>query len=83
MGKILNKLQKQMFSEYKEDAKEVLKIYNYLVKNTGRVWDSDWNVLVLTIAYKESDEQKWGYNHRYRVSPIGKIFLKGLCHETL
>lgn len=48
MGKLYNSLQRQLkFDEYKEDAKDCLKIYEKLKElNNGNVWQSNWQPLV-------------------------------------
>lgn len=75
MGKLLNELTKQLKTEHKKEAEECFEIYNYLEKkNNGRIWDSEWNVLIHT-TYKGV------YPNSIRTSKpsdIGKIFLKGL-----
>lgn len=43
MGKLHDRLQKQLKSEFKKDAEDCLKIYEKLKElNNGSVWDSDW-----------------------------------------
>ena len=73
MGKLLDRLNKQLKTEYKQDAEDCLKIYNYLIKTTGHVWESKWILLVST-TYKgfPSDER------RFKPTEIGYVFLKGL-----
>lgn len=46
MGKLLNNLNNQLKTEYKKDAEECIKVYNFLKENSdGKVWSSDWNAL--------------------------------------
>jgi hypothetical protein len=73
MGKLLDRLEKQLTTEYKKDAEDCLKIYNYLKETTGSVWESEWRPLV-SIVFKRfpSDER------RFKPTNIGYIFLKGL-----
>ena len=48
MGKLLDRLQKQLSTENKKDVEDCMKIYNYLKETTGNVWESNWNILVST-----------------------------------
>jgi hypothetical protein len=74
MGKLYDRLQKQLTTEYKEDSEDCIKIYNKLMEiNKGHVWDSQWQPLVNTIFKGfPSDEG------RFKPTSIGYIFLKGL-----
>ena len=75
MGKLHNQLQKQLNNtEYKNDAKKCLIIYNKLIDiSDGRVWSSDWSALT---------NVNWVDNNRvYKPTKIGEIFLLGV--ETL
>jgi hypothetical protein len=74
MGKLMDRLQKQLKTEHKQDAENCIKIYNYLKEsNNGRVWESQWNPLV-TVTFKgfPSDERY------YKLNSIGNLVLKGL-----
>ena len=75
MGKLYDRLQKQLKSEeYKQDAEDCLKIYEKLKEmNNGSVWNLQWQQLVDT-HFKgfPSDDR------RYKPSPIGYVFLKGI-----
>ncbi len=74
MGKLYDRLQKQLSTEYKQDAEDCLIIYNKLKEiYDGHVWDSNWRPLV-SIIFKgfPSDDR------RFEPTPIGRIFLKGL-----
>lgn len=74
MEKLYDRLQKQLETEYKQDAEDCLKIYNKLKAiSDGHVWESQWNPLVNTI-YKgfPSDER------RFKPTNIGYLFLKGI-----
>lgn len=74
MGKLLDRLNKQLKTEHREDAENCLIIYNKLKEmHGGHVWSSDWTPLVDTI-FKEfpSDER------RFKPTSIGNIFLQGL-----
>lgn len=83
MSKILNQLQKQLSSEYKEDAEEVLEIYKYMYETTGHFWDSDWRVLVHTSFVKDPNKHPINYDRKYSLTLIGKLMLKGLQHEKI
>lgn len=74
MGKLLDRLEKQLNTEYKQDAEECIKIYNKLKElNNGSVWESQWNLLVdVTFKGFPSNER------RYKPNKIGCVFLKGL-----
>jgi hypothetical protein len=73
MGKLLDRLQKQLNTEYKQDAEDCLKIYNHLKEITGGVWESQWNPLVSTIFKAFPSDQR-----RFKPTATGLIFLKGL-----
>ena len=73
MGKLMDRLQKQLQTEYKQDAEDCLKIYNHLTETTGHVWESNWNPLVTTIFKGFPSDER-----RYKPTSIGYTFLKGL-----
>lgn len=73
MGKLLVRLEKQLKTEYKQDAEDCIKIYNKLKDMTGSVWQSDWNPLVTTIFKGFPSDER-----RFKPTSIGYIFLKGL-----
>lgn len=76
MGKILEEIKKQMSHEIlREDANEVLKIYNALIRiDEGHIWSSKWMVLVRT-AYRRIDGKMIKF---FKPTEIGNIFIKGL-----
>lgn len=77
MGKLFDRLQKQLKTEYRQDAKDCIEIYNKLIElDSGHVWDSKWRLLA-DVRFKgfSSDER------RYLPSEVGYIFLKGIGHE--
>ena len=82
MSGILDTLQKQLSSEYKEDAEEVLEIYNYMYDTTGHFWNSDWQALVNTSFIKDPNKHFMNYDKRYSLTLIGKLMLKGLRYGT-
>lgn len=73
MGKLRDRLEKQLETEYKKDAEDCIKIYNHLKESTGHVWDSEWNPLVTPIFEGFPSDKR-----RYKPTSIGYIFLKGL-----
>jgi len=75
MGKLLDRLNKQLKTEYKQDAEECIKVYNKIKEvNNNHVWDSVWNPLT-SVKF----EGKYPNTVMiYSLSPIGKIFLKGI-----
>lgn len=74
MGKLYDRLQKQLTTEYKQDAEDCLKIYDK-IKETGdgHVWESQWNPLV-SVEFIGT----YPYTRRFKPTSIGRIFLKGL-----
>ncbi len=73
MGKLLDRLNKQLKTEYKQDAEDCLKIYNHLLETTSHVWESNWCPLVDTIFKGFPSDER-----RFKPTTIGYIFLKGL-----
>lgn len=73
MGKLYDRLQKQLKTEHKKDAEDCLEIYNHLKETTGSVWESQWKPLV-TVEFIGN----YPYRRRYYLTSIGKIYLKGL-----
>ena len=47
MGKLLNNLKQQLKdSDYKKDAEDCIKLYNWIRENyEGEVWESDWTAI--------------------------------------
>lgn len=79
MGKLMDRLQLQLKTEYKQDAEDCIIIYNKLTElDNGSVWDSKWRFLVDTI-YKgfPSDDR------RFKPTDVGYIFLQGLKTNKL
>jgi hypothetical protein len=74
MGKLYNRLQKQLKTEYKQDAEDCLKIYNRIKElDNGYIWESNWRPLVDTIFKGFPSDEK-----RFKPTNIGYIFLKGI-----
>ena len=73
MGKLLDGLNKQLSTEYKQDAEDCMKIYNYLKQTTGKVWQSEWTVLVQAIFSPYPS-----YEKRYKPTVIGYTLIKGI-----
>ena len=77
MGKLLDTLNKQLKTEYKEDAENCLIIYNKLKDiNNGHVWESNWNPLVSTSFIGNYPNTK----KIYKPTNIGNVFLSGLIN---
>ena len=77
MGKLFDRLTKQLETEYKKDAEDCLKIYNKLIEMyDGHVWESNWSPLVYTIFKGFPSDER-----RFKPTSIGYIFLKGLQNE--
>ena len=76
MGKVREALKKQLKTEYKQDAEDCIKIYDYLLETTGHVWESEWRVLVST-----NFEGFHSNGRRFKPTVIGYMFLKGLDNE--
>lgn len=76
MGKLMDRLQKQLKTEYKQDAEDCLVIYNHLKETTGGVWGSQWNPLVDTIFKGFPSDER-----RFKPTSIGYLVIKGLKNE--
>lgn len=77
MGKLLERLEKQLKTDYKQDAEDCLKIYNKLKEmNNGCVWESKWNFLVTTIFKGFPSDER-----RFKPNDIGYIFLEGIKQQ--
>ena len=68
--KVRDLLAQQLETEFSEDAKECIAVYDKLVEIEGRVWQSKWLCLTNVVIVN-----KKAY---YRLSKIGKYFLKGI-----
>ena len=74
MGKLYDRLQKQLQTEFKKDAEDCLKIYDKLKEmNNGSVWDNQWRPLVDTIFKGFPSDER-----RFKPSNLGYVFLKGI-----
>lgn len=74
MSKVLIHLEKQLKTEYKQDAEDCLIIFNKLKEiDNGYVWSSKWRLLVHTIFKGFPSDER-----RFEPTNIGRIFLKGL-----
>jgi hypothetical protein len=73
MGKLYDRLQKQLLTEHKQDAEDCIKIYNHLKETQGHVWESQWKLLVTTV-FKGFPSDK----RRYRPTSMGDIVLKSI-----
>lgn len=70
MGKLLNNLNRQLKTEYKEDAEKCIMIYDELKNTTGHVWESEWRCLT-TVSFVEGERI-------YKASKIGLKFIEGI-----
>ena len=74
MGKLLERLEKQLKTEHREDAENCIKIYNKVKEiSNGHVWDSEWRLLVKTVFKGFPSDER-----RFKPTKIGYIFLKGI-----
>ena len=74
MGKLYDRLQKQLKTEYKQDAEDCLVIYKELKDlSDGHVWDDQWRLFVNTIFKGFPFDER-----RFKPTSIGYIFLKGI-----
>lgn len=74
MSKTLDRLQRQLTTDLKQDAEDCIKIYNKLSElYDGSVWSSHWGMLT-DVKFKglPSDERT------FKPSKIGYIFIKGI-----
>lgn len=75
MGKLYDRLQKQLQTEFKKDAEDCLKIYEKLKEmNNGEVWESSWNPLT-TVKFVGTYPNS---QRIYKPSQEGYVFLKGI-----
>lgn len=73
MGKLKDRLDKQLKTENKKDAEDCLKIYEYLKESMGHVWESNWNPLV-SVRF----EGTYPYKRIYKPTSLGYIVINGL-----
>ena len=73
MGKLFDRLQKQLSTEYKKDAEDCLIIYNHLKETAGGVWGSQWNLLVATVFKGYPSDER-----RFKPKLLGYTVLNGL-----
>ena len=76
MGKLHDRLQKQLLTENKKDAEDCLKIYEHLKKTTGSVWQSDWQTLT-TVSF----DKPFSAVRTYRLSSTGRTYLAGILAQ--
>lgn len=76
MGKLYDKLQKQLGTEFKKDAEDCLKIYEKLKEiNNGSVWELDWRQLTTVGGWIGEKHPK---TMAYKPSKLGYELLKGI-----
>ena len=71
----MDRLTKQLATEYKQDAEDCIKIYNW-IKDTdkdGRVWESRWSPLA-NVEFIGS----YPYLRKYTLTITGRTLLKGI-----
>ncbi len=74
MSKLLIHLEKQLKTDYKQDAEDCFIILNKLKEiDNGSVWSSKRQLLVHTIFKGFPSDER-----RFEPTNIGRIFLKGL-----
>lgn len=74
MGKLYDRLQEQLSTEYKQDAEDCLKIYEKLLEvDKGHLWERTWNILVRTIFKGFPSNER-----RFKPTNVGYVFLNGL-----
>lgn len=79
MGKLRDRLEKQLKTELKKDAEDCIEIYNKIKEmNNGKVWESSWNPLVITKFGSYPSNLR-----TFKPSSAGYIFLKGVRNENL
>lgn len=75
MGKLYDRLQKQLQTEFKKDAEDCLRIYEKLKElNNGSIWESSWNPLT-TVKFVGTYPNS---ERIYKPSQEGYVFLKGI-----
>lgn len=77
MGKLRDRLEKQLETDHKKEAEDCIQLYNYLKEqNNGHVWQSQWSAIT-TVTFKGfPSDDRW-----YRPNDIGYAVLKGLSSE--
>lgn len=76
MGKLYDKLQKQLGTEFKKDAEDCLKIYEKLKEiNNGSVWELDWRQLTTIGGWIGEKHPK---TMAYKPTKLGYELLKGI-----
>ena len=75
MGKLMDRLAKQLTTEHQQDAEDCIKIYKHIQKinNDNRVWSSQWTPLVDTIFKGFPSDER-----RYKPNAFGNLVLKGI-----
>ena len=76
MGKLMNRLQKQLENpEHKKDAEDCIKIYNWIKETDkeGMVWSSRWTLLV-DVTFKGFPSKE----RTFKPNITGYTLLKGI-----
>lgn len=72
--KVKTQLENQLHGEFREEAQDCLKIYQFLLELDGHVWSREWDALVKNCCKRVNEERVW----YHKPTKIGEIFLKGL-----
>lgn len=73
MSKLLNELTYQLTTDRSDDAKDCLALYDILLKETGSVWESKWDVLTKCEHIGIYPKNK----KFYKLNKLGKLVIKG------
>jgi hypothetical protein len=79
MGKLTDRLNKQLNTEHKQEAEDCIKIYDYLKDQDkdGCVWSSKWNSLTDVTFKGFPSDDRW-----YKPNNIGYLVLKAIDKDT-
>ena len=74
MSKLMERLQRQLKTDKKQEAKDCLKLYEYLYeRDKGHVWSRTWDCLTEVTFKGFPSDERW-----YKPNDIGYLVLKGL-----
>jgi hypothetical protein len=74
MGKLMDRLQKQLKTERKQEAEDCIQLYEYLKQiDDGNVWGSKWETLVDTTFEEFPSSERW-----CKPNDLGRLVLIGL-----
>jgi hypothetical protein len=78
MGKLLERLTKQLTTDKKQEAEDCIQLYNYLKETTGGVWESKWSHLTDVTFEGFPSDKRW-----YKPSAIGYLVIQSLNTQKL